>query len=102
MSTISSQEGVEVVKSISQERLSERMCEQVDVIEVPKISYQGYRCAQNPKKRTNFAAFGIGEDRCVLQDVHTRTMTGRLRGERQGEKGPSGAIRMLSWAPNGQ
>ena len=36
--TISSQEGVEVVKSISQERLSERMCERSEDIDLPKIS----------------------------------------------------------------
>ena len=37
---ISSQEGVEAVKIAPQERLAERMCEQIWVIEVPKISSQ--------------------------------------------------------------
>ena len=38
---ISSQESAEVVKSIPQERISERMGKQGQVIEVPKISCQG-------------------------------------------------------------
>ena len=38
---ISSQKSVEVVKGIPQERSSERMCEESEVIDVSKISSQG-------------------------------------------------------------
>ena len=49
---ISSKEIVEVVKSIPQERISERMCEQSEVIDVTTISSH------------KFAARGGADDRC--------------------------------------
>ena len=40
MPKISVQESVEAVKIVLQERISERMCDEIGVIEVPKISSQ--------------------------------------------------------------